>query len=63
MSWWQWVIVIWLSCAAVITLALIRAQAHAPRDPADECEDFVPEAWSWPSREDESTVRHGGLGR
>jgi hypothetical protein len=60
-----WILTGWLVVSVVVVVMLDRATRHAPLDPSEVSEDFVPESWSWPAREpdDVSTVRHGGLGR
>lgn len=64
MSWWQWALIGVVVLAVANGLVLAWGSRHAQRDPREASEDYVPEDWLFPPRvEDESTVRHGGLGR
>jgi hypothetical protein len=62
-----WIFIAWCVAGLVVVVMLNHATRHAPHDPrdGDGPELFIPDEWEpWPhERGDESTVRHGGLGK
>ena len=51
LNWAEWLLVAWALMLAAVLFGFEWAARHAPMDPFEDEEVYVPEEWSWPKQD------------